>query len=165
MDIDNGIDEINFMAKYCLEDLLGKIAKNSQTNISKFYKKNKFYITDKALYDLFHKLELIFYEDFEYYQYLFIVFLTGAYNSTPVEFDRLSSERRVTFLNSNPEEEYYDDLSLLNHRIDDLKLDFAMDDFYYFHKDLDLPKHVPYSFQTNDYQNLLFTSYKNPKMC
>ena len=47
MDIDNGIDEINFMAKYCLEDLLGKIAKNSQTNISKFYKKNKFYIQIK----------------------------------------------------------------------------------------------------------------------
>lgn len=161
MDIDNEIDEINFMAKYCLEDLLIKVSKNSKTDISKFYKKNKFYITSKSLYDLFPKLESIFDEDFEYYQYLFIDFLTGAYNATPVEFDRLSSERRVTFLDSNPEEEYYDNLSLLNHRIDDLKLDFAMDDFYYFHKDLNLPKHVPYSFQTNDYLNLLFISYKN----
>ena len=41
IDIENGEDMVNFIANYCLEDLLFKLAKKSELNISKYYKNDK----------------------------------------------------------------------------------------------------------------------------
>ncbi len=161
IDIENGEDMVNFIANYCLEDLLFKLAKKSKLNISKYYKNDNFYITEQALSDLFFTLQSEYEDDFEFYQDIFINLITSEKeNISPKEFDKIEADFRAEFPDLFEDESANFDLINLSYRINDLTLDFTMDDFYYFHKELNLPKSIPYSFRTDDYLNVLFISYK-----
>ena len=63
IDFDSDNDMINFIAKYCFEDLLLKLAKKSKMDISKYYKKENFFITQQALSNLFFELESEYEDD------------------------------------------------------------------------------------------------------
>ena len=161
IDFDSDNDMINFIAKYCFEDLLLKLAKKSKMDISKYYKKENFFITQQALSNLFFELESEYEDDFTYYQDTFIKLLTTEKDSiSPAEFDDIEADFRAEFPDLFEDESANLDLISLNYRINDLKLDFTMDDFYYFHKELNLPRSIPFSFRTDDYLNVLFISFK-----
>lgn len=161
IDIENDEDMVNFIASYCLEDLLFKLAKKSKIDLSKYYKKDKFYITEQALSDLFFTLQAEYEDDFEFYQDTFINLIASEKdNITPNKFDEIESDFRAEFPDLFEDASANFDLITLSYRINDLKLDFTMDDFYYFHKELNLSKSIPYSFRTDDYLNVLFISFK-----
>ena len=130
-------------------------------DISKYYKKENFFITQQALSNLFFELESEYEDDFTYYQDTFIKLLTTEKDSiSPAEFDDIEADFRAEFPDLFEDESANLDLISLNYRINDLILDFTMDDFYYFHKELNLPRSIPFSFRTDDYLNVLFISFK-----
>ncbi len=171
---ENEKDFIKFVARYCFEDLLLKLKKDIRLNTNKYYKDEFLSIKEKTLLKLLLKIHERYVDDFIYYKDLFIRLTTKIIidEETDKELQELSRVKDYTDSRS-PEEIYIDfqskfssvfsndaDLRELNHKAQDLKLDFAMDDFYFFHKELPLNKSIPYSFMSDDYLNILFISLK-----
>lgn len=161
IDLDSDNDMVNFIAKYCFVDLLTEFAKKNKINIGQYYKKDKFLITQQSLSDLFLTLQSEYEDDFTFYQDTFINLITDEQdNINPTKFDAVEAEFRAEFPELFEDESANFDLITLSYRINDLRLDFTMDDFYYTHKELNLSKNIPYSFMTDDYLNILFISFK-----
>lgn len=161
VDFEDEEEFINFIAKYCFEDLLFKAVKDFKLNIGKYYKKQKLLITEHSLFELFPYLYEKYIDDFTYYQDTFIELTTceKVYTDSS-KLKAINDEFKAEFPDLFTDNSANVDLIGLKYRIDNLRLDFTMDDFYYFHKNLPLSKNIPYSFMSNDYLSLLFIDYK-----
>lgn len=156
LDEENDEDFFRFVTKYCFKDLLFKLFKDCKLNIRKYFKKDVLLLTEPTLSELLLKMYSQYVDDFIYYQGCFVNLLTDRINDLSGIDDDFKSEFPDLFSDDSPNF----DLTSLSYRIDDLKLDFTMDDFYFHHKELSLSKNIPYSFISDDYLNILFISFK-----
>ena len=165
---------IKFISKYCFEDLLLKLKKDTNLKTDKYYKNEILTIKEKTLLDLFIKMYKKYQDDFIYYKALFIRLTTKVIIDESIEKELQELSQVEDETDPHTPKEIYDDLKNrfssvfsvdnglmeLNYKVRDLKLDFVMDDFYLFHKELSLDDKIPYSFMSNDYLNILFISLK-----
>lgn len=158
IDFDSDTDMVNFILKYCFVDLLTDYAKENEINISKYYKDDRFIITKQSLSNLLSKLEDKYEDDFTFYQDTFINLITDKKDNT--NFSETETEFGAEFPDLFEDDSANFDLITLNYRINDLKLDFTMDDFYYLHKELNLPRNIPYSFKADNYLSVLFIAFR-----
>ncbi len=165
-----------FILKYCFIDLFNKYTQKSNLNLSKYYDKNNYIsIKEKDLSSLLKKFYKEFSDDFIYNRDLFIRLTSKIILDEKDEQElNLLTKSKAKNESNNKENDIYnelkekisslfsydDDLNLLSSEIEDLRLDFVMDDFFPYNKNGTLSKSIPYSFKSNDYLCILFITFK-----
>lgn len=165
-----------FVLKYCFADLFSRYVVESQVDTKKYYDNDNYLsIKEKDLPPLLKKLYKSFSDDLVYNRDLFIRITTKVIFTEEDEKElQMLSKFKSEEEKKNSEEEIYNelkenlsslfsydnDLKSLSSEIEDLRLDFTMDDFFIYTSDNTLSKTIPYSFKSNDYLCILFISFK-----